>query len=1569
MKDCCRHLCSNSILPFLFLILFFTSNLFAQPNKSISPDLQKLVIENSHSQWMKFKKEVPLSADVLVSKKKKALNLSDNDQLIKQSSSRDALGISTNKYQQFHRNVPVEGAIFAIHEKNGRAQSASGQLVPQLNLNTNPTLTSQQALQKALDNSWADEYFWEDQDQEKLIKEIKNDPTATNFPKAELLIANSLKIPNNNAAFYKLVYTFNVFSKSPLEANRIYIDAMDGTLVKKVSLHRECTPGQGATLYNGNQNIDTEKINNNRYRLFDDCRGNGIHTLSNGFNGVKEVYDSNNNWTTQRPYVSAHWASEETYDYYLTTHSRNSFDGNGARMTSIVGGFCDNAFWNGVYTSYGRGCGLAHNYLVALDVVGHEWTHAVTQYTAGLVYAYEPGALNESFSDIFGTLVEDYAENGGGDYLLGEDFWIANGKMRDLSNPKSKQQPDTYCGQYWYTGSGDNGGVHINSGVQNYWFYLLAVGDVGVNDNGHAYDVTGIGADKADSITYRNLTMYLGPHSSYQASADGSVQAAADLYGEGSIEQQTTIEAWCAVGINPTILGGTPLPPQKSLGLAGIFRNGVCPGGGNDGQLGVQGVGGIPGYLYQFNDGNGWQNSSGFEGGLSAGTYYFRAWDAAGNGPVFKSMTLVEEDLIWPTAVCKFNIDVFLDNNGNATITPNDIDGGSFDNCSINDRIIDISQFNCKHVDNQVNVRLRVFDFAGNWRECTGSVNVKDNIPPVAKCKPKITVTVGQTILPADIDNGSTDNCKIKKRTVNPTKFNQPGDYPVTLTVTDQSGNQSQCTTTVTVLCKNGYALNDPCNDYDDCTYDDKIQLDCTCKGTPKICNSPYVCYSGKCLCPSGYEIGASCDDYNDCTENDIVQSDCSCQGTPIYCPYNTTCSDGYCLCPGGYEVGSPCNDGDYCTVNDVYDSNCNCVGTPKVCPYNQICIKGDCVDDCYEKVGEPCDDYDECTTNDVYQSDCSCAGSPVYCPYPESCYEGECTACPGQIGNSCNDGDPCTEGDQIDIDCECVGTPKICPPGYTCDSSGDCVETCSSTVGSLCDDGNPCTEYDFVQPDCECLGTPMQCPPGETCVDGICGSCSSTTGNSCDDGDPCTENDTIKNDCSCSGDPVQCPSGESCDNGNCVPCSGQTGSSCNDGDPCTWGDSINANCDCQGQPVICLPGQVCVNGNCEGDDPCSSQVGFPCDDGDPCTIFDSQNADCSCSGIAIVCLGNEVCDNGTCVCPYQTGASCDDGDPCTENDYYQSDCSCSGTPITCPPGQTCVDGDCEGSCTGPCDDGNSCTTGDVYDSNCNCSGLQLACPPGQICSGGNCVSDTTNCYGVYVGDFCDDGDLCTSGETIQSDCSCGGGSTITCPPGQLCSGGICVSDTTNCYGVYVGDFCDDGDFCTSGETIQSDCSCGGGSPTSCPPGESCSGGNCVTDCGGGSVPGDPCDDGNPTTNSTYQLNCLCLEVISIPFDGEYPQSYIDALIGNNEMSILKVYPNPFQNDIQIDYLSSLETEITVELIDIFGSIVYQNYESANNGVNKLQIKALDRLTEGTYFLRITDRTKGSIAVEKIMHY
>ena len=220
----------------------------------------------------------------------------------------------------------------------------------------------------------------------------------------------------------------------------------------------------------------------------------------------------------------AHDYAGLVYDYYETTHDRLSYDGLGGMLRSTVhyGIDYNNAFWNGEQMTYGDG-------MVALDVVAHELTHGVIETTANLKYEFQSGAMNESFADIFGVMVDR------DDWLMGEDLApdVLGGReaIRDMADPERFGHPSHT--DDWVTTCNDNRGVHTNSGIFNKAYYNIA---------------TSLDKGRAERIFYRALVTYLHASSSLRDGRAAAIQAAVDLYGDGQ-EKQAVEEGFDAVGI------------------------------------------------------------------------------------------------------------------------------------------------------------------------------------------------------------------------------------------------------------------------------------------------------------------------------------------------------------------------------------------------------------------------------------------------------------------------------------------------------------------------------------------------------------------------------------------------------------------------------------------------------------------------------------------------------------------------------------------------------------------------------------------------------------------------------------------------------------------------------------------------------------------------------------------------------------------------------------------------------------------------------------------------------------
>lgn len=486
---------------------------------------------------------------------KEALSLKATENLVSYKKENDDFGFTHTRYQQTYKGVPVQGAEFVAHQKNGLLDCISGLVMDINEISVTPSLTEAAALKKALAYVGASKYKWEDADEIAFMREAFENPNFNYDPKGSLVVYAKNQIAKSD---FRLTYKFNIFAAEPLSRAHIYVDAQTGEIVGREELmHTADAVGSAKTRYSGTQKITTDSYNGS-YRLREAGRGNGIQTMNcktlKPANAV-DFTDTDNDWNNANAAMDdaatdAHWATEMTYDYYKNVHNRNSIDNAGFKLINYV--HVDknwfNATWNGQYMQYGDGNG---NPLTAIDIGGHEMTHGLTTNTANLTYSYESGALNESFSDIFGNVVEHMAKPTVASWAIGEDI----GAIRNMQNPNQYKNPDTYQGTYWATGSADQGGVHTNSGVQNKWFYILAMGEKGTNDKGTAFDVTGITRDKAAKIAFRNLTVYLVASSNYAAARTNSLKAAKDLYGDCSPEYIATGDAWNAVGVGDKITG------------------------------------------------------------------------------------------------------------------------------------------------------------------------------------------------------------------------------------------------------------------------------------------------------------------------------------------------------------------------------------------------------------------------------------------------------------------------------------------------------------------------------------------------------------------------------------------------------------------------------------------------------------------------------------------------------------------------------------------------------------------------------------------------------------------------------------------------------------------------------------------------------------------------------------------------------------------------------------------------------------------------------------------------------
>jgi bacillolysin len=652
----------------------FAMSTFAQnADKSVN---QKTKGENGLPSLITFneKSKYKSTDSKIIFQEQLGLKQNQNYQLLK--SETDQEGFTHQKFQLFEQGIKVEYATYTLHSKNGKVTSMSGEFYDSKNTITTASISAQEAFNKAIAYIGGTSYMWENQLEAQFMNYQK--------PVGELVLLPNMSDQGTERGSDKLnlAYKFDIYATAPVSRGDLYVDANTGEILfynatikhlgkfahghQSAGTHHDeiltetksaFVAANAATRYSGMRSIQT-LLSGSSYILSDNTRGGGMQTYNmlkgTNYTSAINFTDVNNDWTAtefantnkDNAALDAHWGAEKTFDYFSTTHARNSYNNAGAKINSYVhySNAYDNAYWNGSVMTYGDGSGTYFDALTSLDVAAHEIGHAVCETTAGLVYQKESGAMNEGFSDIWGACVEYFASPAKSTWLIGEDIERRAGyaALRSMSNPKSLSQPDTYGGTNWQvincgtpTQNNDYCGVHTNSGVLNHWFYILSVGKSGTNDKGSVYNVTGISIAKAAKIAYKLETTYLTANSTYADARLKGIQSAVDLYGTGSAEVIATTNAWYAVGVGAAYVAAStdttaPTAPT-SLTFSGTTQTGVnLYWTASTDNVGVTGYNIYNGTTLAF---TATANSAALSGLTASTTYNFtiKSKDAAGN--------------------------------------------------------------------------------------------------------------------------------------------------------------------------------------------------------------------------------------------------------------------------------------------------------------------------------------------------------------------------------------------------------------------------------------------------------------------------------------------------------------------------------------------------------------------------------------------------------------------------------------------------------------------------------------------------------------------------------------------------------------------------------------------------------------------------------------------------------------------------------------------------------------------------------------------------------------------------
>jgi cysteine-rich repeat protein len=484
---------------------------------------------------------------------------SRQDVVLQKTSGPDEVGIEHVRFQQVHDGVPVRGAELIVHLRGAGVTAVNGRTIAPSAVGTKPTIAAVAATAAA----------------STLLSEELGVLNADLSPPHLELLNRGLLEARASATHLAWFIEARGFGLRQF----IWVDAHDATILLHVS---QITDAKVRAVYDAN---DTSSLPGTLVRS-----EGGPAT---GDTDADAAYDY----------------SGDTYDYFSTQHGRDSYNNAGAALISTVH-YCEggcpyaNAFWDGVQMVYGEGFSAAD------DVAAHELSHAVTEYAAGLVYCLQSGALNESFSDIFGETV-DLTNTGGSDgpgdrWYMGEDV-PGFGAIRNLSDPTIFGSPGKVSDPQYLCFSTcfdpDNGGVHYNSGVPNHAYALMVDGGT---YNG--FTVTGIGLTKAGKIQYRALDTYLTPLALLGDAYNALLQSCLDLIGTAGITAGDCVEvgeALDAVEMGepvclPVCGDGNTFPPEQ------CDDGGVIDGDGCDSNCTLTACGnGIPTAGESCDDGNG----------------------------------------------------------------------------------------------------------------------------------------------------------------------------------------------------------------------------------------------------------------------------------------------------------------------------------------------------------------------------------------------------------------------------------------------------------------------------------------------------------------------------------------------------------------------------------------------------------------------------------------------------------------------------------------------------------------------------------------------------------------------------------------------------------------------------------------------------------------------------------------------------------------------------------------------------------------------------------------------------
>jgi Zn-dependent metalloprotease len=489
-------------------------------------------------------------------------------------------GDTFNEYRQYYKGVPVKSGVYILHRSSGQIKSANGNYIRVGELETEPAVTSDEAMEKWCDylkipvdevRTFKNELMIVDKNEYKESEEQSQPALAYKIRLYTQNLLNTLiGYVDANSGDICLTEPIALTSSGSTARKNLVENNMDIALAAPALLPSSAT-GTFATRYSSSRSATTE-LRSGLYYLEDWTRGDGIETLnlenSNAADttGAVSFSDNDNNWTSDEynnddydnAALDVHWALQEVYDFFENEYSRSGWDSTGQKVNAYVHSLIydgysltkdNSAYYSGEYLAFGDGQSITYPF-VSLDVVAHEYAHGINDHTSSFGASGLVRSFNEGLSDIWAAVIENDVAPKKENWKMFEEVMRDYDCDRNLQNPDDSGARTEIADTYGSDEYNSNTGEYYRSGILSHWFYLLSEGGSGTNGIDNEYTVFGLGIESAADLVYHaQAKRYLNGTTTYPLMRTNMVNAANILFGANSIQSLQVENAWYAVGV------------------------------------------------------------------------------------------------------------------------------------------------------------------------------------------------------------------------------------------------------------------------------------------------------------------------------------------------------------------------------------------------------------------------------------------------------------------------------------------------------------------------------------------------------------------------------------------------------------------------------------------------------------------------------------------------------------------------------------------------------------------------------------------------------------------------------------------------------------------------------------------------------------------------------------------------------------------------------------------------------------------------------------------------------------